>query len=160
MQKPRDPGEVMDPNTVAIIKTIGEVLLAIGGLSGLITVLVNRQKTKAEAKKIGAESDSLVAKTKQELPATTADSLVGTSGDVIEQYKQLLKDYQIETNNKIDNLQRMLGTYARRITYLMGGIQTLVKQMVDLGHDPCWSPDDWQPWVESRTNEENPPKKV
>lgn len=144
----------MEDATADVIKTVVEVLLGIGGLSGLVSALINRHKSKAEAKNIQSQTKNLDAKTGQEIPANAAGSLVDTSGDVIEQYRKLLSDYQLETDKKIDNLQKMLGAYAKRITYLMGGIQTLVKQVVDLGHDPCWSPDDWQPWVEPKKAEE------
>ena len=146
----------MNESTAAIVKVIAEVLLGIGGLSGLISVLVNRQKTKSEAKNIDSQAKNLDAQTGQVIPANAAGNLVETSGDVIEQYKKLLEDYQTETNRRIDNLQQMLSKYAKRIMYLMGGIQVLVKQVVDLGHDPCWSPDDWVPWEEAKKSDEKP----
>ena len=121
----------MNESTAAIVKVIAEVLLAIGGLSGLITVLVNRHKAKAEAKNIESQANNLDAKTRQEIPSGAAGSLVESSGDVIDQYKKLLEDYQTETNRRIDNLQQMLSKYAKRIMYLMGGIQVLVKQEDD-----------------------------
>jgi hypothetical protein len=147
----------MDDITAAIIKNIAEILLGLGGLGGLATIIgqwIARRKANAEAAEIEA-------KTSQQVPANAAASLVDTSNDVIVQYKNLLKDYQLATDEKIGlmrsevvELKQTLSHYAKRIAYLMSGIQMLGGQVVALGHKPVWTPNDWKADMDRRASDE------
>lgn len=132
-------------NYIAVI--IG-VISAIGGLSGLaalVGVILDRRGRLAIAKKTENE-------TEHKLPAETAGILSDASGDIATQYKGLLEDYQKITDKKIDDLKSELKAvkdtslkYLKRIAYLMTGIEMLSEQIIGLDHDPCWTPNKWDP---------------
>ncbi len=136
----------MTDTTAAYIKAIAEILLGIGGLSGLVATLLGRKKSMAEAEQIESQ-------TEREIPAKAAASLVASSGDVVQLYRDLLAQYQTDTDKKIKvmqgeikNLEGVLEKYAKRLVYLMNGIQELIEQINDFGEKPCWTPnDDWKP---------------
>lgn len=44
---------------------------------------------------------------------------------------------------EVKTLKRLLDRYARRVIYLMSGIETLIKQIMAKGDSPCWQPDEW-----------------
>ena len=130
----------MEPNTADTLKIVAEIILGLGGLSGLATVIgqfVLRRKTNSEARKTDTETDLMV-------PADAANTLTDASGKIVEQYQTLLKDYQRVTDGKIKGLEQEIldlrKQYLQRIGYLMSGIQMLTEQIVGLGHEPCWSP--------------------
>lgn len=151
----------MDDATASIVKTVVEVLLGIGGLSGLVGVLIQMRKTKSEARKTDTETD-------QTVPADAASTLADASGKIAEQYQKLLKDYQEQTNRdigvlrtEVQNQRREMSTmrltnehYAKRVIYLMGGIQMLIQQINGKGYEPCWTPNDWKPELDRRDGDE------
>lgn len=100
----------------------GELIAAaIGG--GLITSLINwlagRGKAKADTSKVLAEAtEKLIPPLTQRLDA-------------------------LET--EVSKLKRLLDAYAKRVIYLMNGIEALIKQLKAQGEIPCWAPDEWSP---------------
>lgn len=138
----------MSEATAATLKSIAEILLGLGGLGGL-AALIGQYIAK---RKSDAEANQIEARTSQQIPADAAASLIDSSTDVIQQYKNLLTEYQDSTNKKftvmtgeIAELRKTLGHYARRITYLLNGIQMLIQQIIGKGLEPCWTPDNWKP---------------
>jgi len=130
----------MDDNTANIVKNIAEILLGIGGLSGLaafVGQLMLRKKTNAEA-------DKIVAETEKKLPSDAANTLAEASGKIAHEYQGLLDEHKKNTALAIesmeDEIEDLKKSYARRITYLLNGIQMLMDQIVGLGAKPCWSP--------------------
>lgn len=138
----------MDDTTTNIAKTLGEIFLAIGGLSGLaalIGVILDRRGKLANAKKTEQETEHIIH-------ATATEILAGASGDIATQYRALLDDYQKTTDKKIGDLQNELKSvkevslrYLKRIQYLMTGIQSLSEQLIGLGHEPRFTPTEWDP---------------
>lgn len=127
----------MADNIADLLKSIAEVLLGIGGLSGLAATLLSRKKTQAETKKTEKEIS-------EKLPAETAGNLVESSGEVIDQYKKMFEDYQKVNDKKFDGVQceilELRKQYIKRISYLLAGIQLLTEQIINLGHEPCFTP--------------------
>jgi hypothetical protein len=149
----------MSPTAADILKSVVEVLLAIGGLSGLITVFVSKRKSDAEADAVKASAKKTGKETSLSIPADSTEKIVNSSGDVIEQYRTLLADYQKETDRKLEVVkaeqerrEMLLARCAKRITYLMTGIQMLTEQLISARVNPCWSPDNWD--LEPPTNVE------
>lgn len=46
---------------------------------------------------------------------------------------------------KVNNLEKKINRYGKRIVYLMGGIETLLHQMDENKISPCWQPEEWEP---------------
>ena len=46
-------------------------------------------------------------------------------------------------DKKIMTLEKKNERYLKRLVVLMGGIEVLIKQLVDNRIVPCWTPDDW-----------------
>jgi hypothetical protein len=135
----------MNTNVETILRVIAELLLAVGGLGGLITLVANKKGRNLENKKAELQISS-------DMPAQTASTLVQGAGDLVSQYQSLLNEYRAQTDKEISDLKAEQGAvkatirrYGNRITYLMGGIQKLLEQLKDLDQAPCWQPDDWDP---------------
>lgn len=162
--------QIMTDDTVALIKTIVELFVAggLGGLTMLIGQLIARRKSDAEARNTDAETD-------KQIPANAADTLANASAKLVAQYQGLLNEFQESTNkqitdmkleiaenqkeiciskNEISELKDTLKHYARRITYLMTGIQMLIEQFKIAELVPCWKPNDWHSDMDKRTNDE------
>jgi hypothetical protein len=97
------------------------IAAAIGG--GVVTSLINwlagRGKARADTSKILAEA---------------AETLI----------EPLSKRVTV-LEAKITKLKWLLDRYAKRVIYLMNGIETLVKQIKANDEFPSWSPDEWSP---------------
>lgn len=154
----------MNDATVALIKSIAEILLGLGGLGGLaalIGALYTRRKT-------GAEANGIQANTAQITPAQAAATLAGATTIISEAYRKLLDEYQESTdtriselNTKISDLQtknnrfeKTLRHYAQRIALLMTGIQMLIEQFKKAEIVPCWKPNEWHPEADNQQVDE------
>ncbi len=116
---------------------IKDLIVAVGGLGGLavlVTALVERRNKRALAMK--SEADY-------------ADQISQTAVALLEPYKRQVEALgeRVDRQEKdIARLQWTLRRYARRVTYLMSGIDALVRQISnDLRATPCWTPHDWHP---------------
>ncbi len=137
----------MGENAAETLRSIAEIILGLGGLGGL-GALIERIIAR---RKITAEAEQIKAKTSQQVPGEAANMLIHAGGDVIGQYQQLLNDYQASTDRKIAEIKRELKEsretverYAKRLNYLMSGIQLLHEQIIHKGGEPCWTPDEWK----------------
>jgi len=93
--------------------------IAGGVVSSVINFLAGRGKAKADTSKVLADA-----------AASLIDPLIKRL-DTLE--------------GEIKTLKRLLDAYAKRVIYLMNGIETLIKQIKAKGDSPCWSPDEWNP---------------
>ena len=59
-------------------------------------------------------------------------------------------------NKRIIVLEKQNGRYAKRVLYLMRGIEQLLSQIVNLGQAPCWEPDEWNPEEDESPEKVNP----
>lgn len=104
----------------AIIGVLGVVV------GGVIAGLFARRKTRSDA--AGAITDAAV-------------KLVQPLTDRVD----TLEKKDCEQDKTIDLLTYKLDRYAKRVIYLMGGIETLIRQIKDAGCLPAWTPDPWDP---------------
>ncbi len=104
--------------------------IAGGVVSSLINAIAGRGKEKAETTKAKAEASKVLA-----------DATETLFNPLIERLNTL----EIE----VKALKRLLDRYAKRVIYLMAGIETLIKQIKAKGDSPCWSPDEWNPEEDS-----------
>lgn len=49
------------------------------------------------------------------------------------------------TRDELKRTNRRLDRYGKRIIYLTEGVDTLVKQILNDGKEPCWTPNEWNP---------------
>ncbi len=80
--------------------------------------------------------------------ATRAKTKADTSKVLADAAKSLIEPLTNRLNtleSEIKTLKRLLDRYAKRVIYLMAGIETLIKQIKAKGDSPCWSPDEWNP---------------
>lgn len=111
----------MSPDVItAIIGVVGVVM------GSIITGLYARRKNKSDA--AGAITDAAV-------------KLV----DPLRERIDVLEKKDSEQDQTIDRLNRQLDKYAKRVIYLMGGIETLIRQIKESGCSPAWIPDPWEP---------------
>ena len=141
----------MNDTAMTTLKSIAEIILGLGGLGGLAAVLTSiwtakneRIKVTAQAAKEAAETERTKQQTEDQVPADAASTLAEASGKIATQYQDLLDAYQKNTDVRIGSMQREIEDlkklYARRVIYLLNGIQMLIDQIVGLGATPCWSP--------------------
>ena len=141
----------MDDTAMTTLKSVAEIILGLGGLGGLAAVLSSiltakneRIRAEAEAAKEAAETERTKQQTEDQVPADAASTLAEASGKIADQYEQLLGAYQKNTDVRIGTMQHEIDDlkklYARRVIYLLNGIQMLIDQIVGLGATPCWSP--------------------
>lgn len=138
-------------NAETIWNQVIEAIALLGGLGGLAAIVdrfMSKRKLDAEAKKTAAEANQL----EKDAPIEHASKIVDASGDLIDQYKKLLADYQqttdakiLDLKNEVEESKKVIERVMRRISYLMNGIQVLIGQLVDAGQTPCWKPNDWTP---------------
>lgn len=100
--------------------------IAGGVVSSLINVIAGRGKEKAEISKAKAEASKMLA-------------------DATETLINPLINRLTTLESEVKTLKRLLDRYAKRVIYLMAGIETLIKQIKAKGDSPCWSPDEWNP---------------
>lgn len=97
------------------------IVAAIAG--GLFTSLINyfagRAKMKADISKVLADATETL------IPPLT----------------DRLNALEVE----VKTLKRLLDRYAKRVIYLMAGIETLIRQIKAKNESPCWQPDEWSP---------------
>jgi|GEM_PF-1794786 len=131
-------------DTVKTILDLAAVIIAalggLGGLAALLMVRTDRRKKASEILKEKAETKEIEEKT----PATVAETVVGASGEALDQYQKLFGEYRDYMDGRINDMEKEIAglraMFARRIAYLLNGIQMLTEQIVGLGHEPCWSP--------------------
>ena len=105
-------------NTIEIIKALTPIIVAIltlaGGTTGYLWYLSNKEKARAEARKIGAEGH----KVNMEVEVTLAEGVWKIAGDFERQLKEVRKefaDYRRETDLVIKGLQAEVRTYEKTI---------------------------------------------
>lgn len=103
-------------------------------VGGVIVLIAGRQKNKADATKSISEAATAIAKT------AVDDLLEPLTKRVDDLEKQIAEQKGI-----IGRLKKLIDAYARRVIYLMGGIETLIKQIQAKNEIPCWTPDEWNP---------------
>jgi uncharacterized coiled-coil protein SlyX len=107
----------MDISVDALIGIIGVII------GGVITWLTTRKKSGAEATKLITEA----------------------AANLIEPLSERISDLEKKTQEQdklISGLTKSLDRYAKRVIYLMGGIEQLVRQ-VSKHEPPCWTPSEW-----------------
>lgn len=103
-------------------------------IGAIITGLFLRRKTNAEA------TDSISAAAVK-IAKTAVDDLI----DPLVARITGLEEQAQESKAEIGRLKLTLDRYAKRVIYLMSGIETLLRQIKSKGDTPCWSPDEWRP---------------
>lgn len=133
----------MSETAKTIINLSAVIIAALGGLGGLAALLMvrtDRRKASAETGKTKAETRQI----EEQTPADVAGTIVGASGDALDQYKKVFDEYKTYMDGRINDMEGEISglraMFARRIAYLLNGIQMLTEQIVGLGHEPCWSP--------------------
>lgn len=103
-------------------------------IGAIITGLFLRRKTNADA------TDSISAAAVK-IAKTAVDDLI----DPLVARITGLEEQAQESKAEISRLKLTLDRYAKRVIYLMSGIETLLRQIKSKGDTPCWSPDEWSP---------------
>lgn len=118
---------------------IKDVILALGGLGWLVPLvglLMGKRGNKAAARKTEADYADQISETAMKLVSP-------------------LEKRVSELEKRLKRLNRLVERYAKRIVYLMGGIDQLIRQIVSMQASPCWQPDDWDPDEEIDDKGEN-----
>lgn len=116
------------------------LISAFGGLAGvaaLAMVVVNWWGRRGELRN-----------TSKTVAADSAEKISNSAVKLVEQYEDRLAAVENrvrEAESRIRRLSRTVESYARRVVYLMDGIERLVAQLVAAGAQPIWKPDDWKP---------------
>jgi hypothetical protein len=120
----------------ALIAAIIAAIASVGGavLGAFIGGMFARRKSNADATKVLTDAASQLTK-------TAVDNLITPLSERIDGLDRETRDQALE----IGRLKRMLAQYASRVVYLMGGIETLIKQIKAKDETPCWTPDEWTP---------------
>ena len=96
-------------------------------VGAVIGAMAGRRKVNAEATNSISDAATKIAKTAvDDLLAPLTARLDGLETEII-------------------RLKRLLDRYAKRVIYLMSGIETLIKQIKAKNETPCWQPDEWDP---------------
>ena len=126
----------MDTPTGAIIMAIiGSGLLS-GSLAAVIAGAFARRKNNSDAAQTITD-----AALKLVDPLRESITSMETKIETLEK-KDCVQDATIE------KMTRQLTRFAARIAYLMGGIESLMRQIKDAGGVPCFTPDKWEPFDE------------
>lgn len=118
---------------------IKDVILALGGLGWLVplvSALIGKRGEQAKARKTESEF---------------ADQISETALKLINPLEKRICDLE----KRLRRINRLVERYAKRIVYLMGGIDQLIRQIVSMQASPCWQPDDWDPDEEIDDKGEN-----
>jgi polyhydroxyalkanoate synthesis regulator phasin len=95
-------------------------------ISVIVAAIFERRNKRAAAAKVEADYANQISQ--------TAMALV-----------EPLKAEVARLTNRVDVMDRKLARYSQRMIYLMGGIDQLIRQVMDLENKPVWTPDDWDP---------------
>lgn len=117
----------MDISIDALIGIIGVII------GGVITWMTTRKKSGAEATKLITEAAK-----------NLIEPLSNRIGD--------LEKKTQEQDKTILGLTRSLDRYAKRVIYLMGGIEQLIRQ-ISKHEPPCWNPSEWSADGEVKTGD-------
>lgn len=107
---------------------IGAIIVSILGIASGITSGVWAARVAAKAAKKKDDSDAS-----------------NTITDAALKLVKPLEEAIAKLEGKVAKLEKVNNRYARRVVYLMNGIETLVAQLVDAGQVPKWQPDEWNP---------------
>jgi hypothetical protein len=131
----------MDPVTQFWIVVIPALVM---GLPGIISLIMQVRSQGAVNRKTQAEAGSASGEAVNSF-ASAATQIAKINQDLQTNSQEMERKLD-RMGERIGSLELLLESYARRIYYLMGGIDQLIRQIVGLNANPCWTPDDkWKP---------------
>jgi hypothetical protein len=129
----------MDPVTQFWLVVIPALIM---GVPGIISLFMQIRRQPVENRKTQAETGNASGEAANSF-AEAATKIAQLNKDL--QTNNLIMDGRIDKlGERIGNLEVLLERYARRIAYLMGGIDQLIRQIVGMNAVPCWTPDEWK----------------
>jgi chromosome segregation ATPase len=105
------------------------------------------RKTDAEARKTNAEADNQTLDGAFRLIDVLTKQIACNEQDIDQLKAELqdVRDEQAKDKRRIGKLEGLLKASYQRIEQLMQGIYRLLAQIRDMGAQPCWEPDEWEP---------------
>lgn len=116
----------------------GTVIVAVISAIGLDRLVVYLFEARARRRKAEAEADAAEAE-------ATNRTLDGAFRLIDVLTKQIeAQDCEIaQVKTRVSRVEQLHRAALKRIEYLMDGIKRLLSQINDLGHEPVWTPDEW-----------------
>lgn len=130
------------------------------GVPGYVALYLAYRKHPVETRKISAEAREANGNAAESF-AQAASLTAKENTELREEVGKLKKALEglgrtvRQMGERVSCLEKMLERCARRITYLMVGIEMLIKQVTNLHAEPVWRPDDWDMYVDEPAKPED-----
>lgn len=125
----------------------GTVIVAVISAIGLDRLVVYLFEARARRRKAEAEANAAEADADNKKIDGANRTLEGAFRliDVLEKQLDSQECEIAQVKSRVSRVEQLHRSALQRIEYLMAGIKRLIGQIRDLGHEPVWTPDEWDP---------------